>query len=310
MPQMTTAQARVIDPILTEIAQGYKHPAMVGSSLFPVVPVGRRGGTVLSFGKEDFMTYATGRAPGSNTKRVQFGYQGAPYALLQEALEGMVPFEIEEESGEPGVDMASMSVRKVQNIIYLSHERKCAALATNAALYANENKLTLSGTGQWSHADSDPIKAVETAKDAVRAKIGLRPNTMVIGAAVFAGLKTNKAVIERTKYTGRDVPTPEILASLFDVDRVMVGDAITASDAGVFSDVWGKFAVLAYTDTSGIQDMGSPSYGYTYRLRGYPVVEQGYYDNNAKSMVYPVTDELAPVLAAADAGFLFSAAVA
>lgn len=310
MPQMTTAQARVIDPILTEIAQGYKHPAVVGPALFPIVPVGRRGGTILKFGKEDFMTYNTARAPGSNTMRVQFGYQSGTFALSQEALEGVVPFEIEEEAQEPGVDMSSMSVRKVQNIIFLAHERRCATLATTAGSYAAENKATLSGATQWSHADSDPVGAVEAAKDAVRAKIGVRPNTMVIGAAVFKSLKTNKAIIERIKYTGRDVPTVELLASLFGVQRLEVGDAITATDAGVLSDVWGKFAVLAYTDTSGVQDMGSPSYGYTYRLRGYPVVEQGYYDANAKSMVYPVTDELSPVIASADAGYLFSAAVA
>lgn len=65
MPQMTPATARVIDPILTNVARGYANNALIGMSLFPAVPVQQRGGKIVSFGKEAFMTYATGRAPGA-----------------------------------------------------------------------------------------------------------------------------------------------------------------------------------------------------------------------------------------------------
>ena len=53
-----------------------------------------------------------------------------------------------------------------------------------------------------------------------------------------------------------------------------------------------------------------PSYGYTYQLRGYPIVELPYEDRNPKSWIYPVTDEVQPVIAGAEAGYLISAAVA
>ena len=59
-----------------------------------------------------------------------------------------------------------------------------------------------------------------------------------------------------------------------------------------------------------MMDAGLPSYGYTYRLRNYPIVESSYMDRNAKSWVYPVTDSLQPVAAAINAGYLISAAVA
>ncbi len=79
---------------------------------------------------------------------------------------------------------------------------------------------------------------------------------------------------------------------------------------GALVDVWGKFVVAAYTEIASLADLGTPSYGYTYRLEGYPVVEQPYQDRNAKSWVYPVTDEVSPVMAGADSGYLISAAVA
>ena len=311
---MTPAQARVINPILTTAAQGYKHPLNVGTALFPYVPVQQRGGSILTFGKEDFMVYNTARAPGANTKRIEFGYASGTYALEQHALEGKVPFELMDDARQvPGIDMGNMAVRKVQNVIALRLEQSQATIATTAGSYASANKVTLSGTGQWSdytNGVSDPVANVDTAIAAVRAAIGLRANTVVMGAAVWQKLKNHPKVIDRIKYTGRDVATPELLASLFDVKRVLIGDAISATAAGVFSDVWGKFVVVAYTDMSGIADMGSPTYGYTYRLGGYPIVEQPYEDRNAKSWIYPVTDEVSPVMASAAAGFLISAVVA
>jgi hypothetical protein len=313
MTQMTAAQARVIDPILSTVAQGYKNSALVGAALFPIVQVGQRGGKIVTFGREDFRLYSTLRAPGAGTKRVQYGYAGSPYALEQHALEGVVPFELMQDANAvPGIDMASMAVRKTQDIIALRTEKAQADLATTAANYAAANKTTLAGVTQWSDytGTSDPINDVEVAKEAIRAKIGKRGNTVVIGAAVWKSLKNHPKVVDRIKYTGRDVATVELLASLFGVSQVVVGDAVYENAAGALADVWGKFAVVAYTELGSLADMGNPSYGYTYRLAGNPAVEVPYQDRNAKSWIYPVTDELSPVQAAVDAGYLISAAVA
>lgn len=313
MTQMTNAQARVIDPILTTAAQGYQNNEFVGGALFPRVPVQQRGGKVLSFNREDFRLYATGRTPGANTKRVQFGHSSGSFALEQHALEGVVPFEhMEEANRVPGIDLGSGAVRKTQDIIALRLEKAQADLATNAANYAASNKTTLSGTSQWSDysGTSDPIKDVKTGIEAVRAQIGKRPNTVVIGAVVWSFLQYHPKVIDRIKYTGRDSATPELLAGLFGVKQVLVGDALYENDTGTLADVWGKFVVIAYTEIGSAADLGRPTYGYTYGLQGYPNVEASYQDRNAKSWVYPVTDEVAPVIAGAAGGYLISAAVA
>jgi hypothetical protein len=89
-----------------------------------------------------------------------------------------------------------------------------------------------------------------------------------------------------------------------------VGDAIYATDAGVFTDVWGKDVVLGFTERASVADMGTPTFGYTYNLSGYPIVEQPYFDRNAKSWFVPVTRAEAPVIAAATAGYLITNAVA
>ncbi|HRD49774.1 MAG TPA: major capsid protein [Candidatus Contendobacter sp.] len=312
MPQMTPAQARVVDPVLSTVARGYQNADLVGTNLFPVVPVPQRGGKIISFRKEDFRLYSTGRAPGANTRRVQVGYDGSSYALESHSLEGLLPVELMQEANAvPGIDLAQGTIRKTQNIIALRLEKAQADLATAEANYPAGNKTTLAGTSQWSDftGTSDPINDVEVAKEAIRTAIGKRPNTVLMGAKVFARLRMHPKIIDRIKYTGRDVPTPELLAALWGVQHVLVGDAVYLDESDAITDVWGKFVVVAFTETANLASMGTPSYGYTYRLSGYPIVETPYLERNPKSWVYPVTDELAPVIAGAAAGYLISAAV-
>ncbi len=317
MPQLNLSQVRVIDPVLTQLAQGYKQSGMVGSVLFPKVNVGQRAGKIITFGKEDFMLYASGRAPGENTKRIQFGYSGGNFALVDYSLEGAVPIEVYQEgaAGTNGwaIDHFNMAANKVQAIMDLRLEYASAQIARTAASYQAANKITLSGTSQWSDfsGTSQPIQNIETAKEAIRAATGKRPNTVVMGAAVMAKLRQHPIVVDRMKYTGRDIATAEILASLFGVDKVLVGDAIYSNDASsAFTDVWGKDVVVAYTETASVAEMGAPSYGYNYNLGGYPLVEVPYFDRNAKSWFVPVTRSEAPVLASALAGYLITNAVA
>lgn len=309
---MNTAGARVVDPILTTVAQGYQNAEFIGMNLFPYVPVGQRGGKIITFGKEDFALYNTARAPGSDTKRIQYGYSGSPYALESHSLEGLVPFEfLPEAAAVPGIDLARGAIMKVQNIVSLRLEYAQSVLATTAGNYPAGNKVTLAGISQWSDysGTSDPVADVETAKEAIRAKIGKRPNTVAMGAAVWAKLRLHPKVLDRIKYTGRDSATPELVANLFGVKRVLVGDAIY-DNGGTFADIWGKYVVVGYTELGSLAELGVPSFGYTYRLNGYPLVEQPYSDRNAKSWIYPVTDEVSPVIAGNTAGYLISAAVA
>lgn len=317
MPQLSLSQVRVIDPVLTQLAQGYKQSGMVGDALFPKVNVGLRAGKILTFGKEDFMLYASGRAPGENTKRVQFGYTGGNFALVDYSLEGAVPIEVYQEGKEGAngwsIDHFNLAANKVQAIMDLRLEYASAQIARTAGSYAGSNKVTLSGTAQWSDFTgvSQPIQNIETAKEAIRAATGKRPNTVVMGAAVMAKLRQHPIIVDRMKYTGRDIATTEILAALFGVEKVLVGDAIYSNDAGTaFTDVWGKDVVVAYTETAGVAEMGAPSYGYNYNLGGYPLVEVPYFDRNAKSWFVPVTRSEAPVLASALAGYLITNAVA
>lgn len=317
MPQLTLAQARVINPVLTSIAQGIKQNDLVGSLLFPQVDVGMRAGNIITFGREDFMQYSgLQRAPGGATKRVQVGFSGSPFALLDYSLEGSLPIETLQEglADQNGfsIDGAQIAMAKVASIMALRLEIAQATLATTLGSYPAGNRVTLSGTSQWNDYTgvSDPAAVVETAKEVVRAATGKRPNTLVLGPVTFARLRQHPRVRDQFKHTDKSGINIEMLKEFFGVARIAVGDAVQATDAGVLSDVWGKHAVLAYTETSTLADMGAPTFGYTYNLGGYPIAEEPYYERNPKTWYFPVTRAEAPVIAANTAGYFIQNAVA
>lgn len=312
MPQQTPGQARVVDPILTAVARGYRSPkAAIANALFPIVPVGLRAGRIISFGTDDFKLVSTARAPGANTKRVQFGFASESYSLVDHRLEGAVPNELQEEaSNGPGIDLSTNAVRRVQNIMALEREKMAADLARDEAKYPSSNKETLSGTSQWSNAASDPFTDIMEGKEIVRSKTGERPNVLALAPKVLTALRTHPKVLDRLS-TASDRPpaTLQQLQALFELQQIVEGEAVY-HDGTQFQDVWGKDAVLAFTTPASMQEMGSPNFGYTYQLEGRPIVEEGYEERNSNGWFYPVTDAYQPVLAGATAGFLFKNAVA
>lgn len=304
MSQMNNSQVRVIDPILTTHANGYRHPRHIGMFLFPRVSVGVSGGQVLTFGKESFMEYNIRRTPGAHTKRVQFGYQGDPFALVQDALEGVVPREhLRDANVTPGINMGQRAVNNAMAIASLALEREQAAKARNAANYDNDHKIDLSAA-KWTDDANNPCKDIRTGQEAIRETTGMEANTLALSAKGFAAIRENAKLLERFKYTSKDSITAEMIAALLDLDRVVVGRAVTSDAGGTLTDVWGADAVLAYVPTTEDPNMEEPSYGYTYTMEGHPIVEEAYYDKGAKSWIYPVTYERTPVLSGMTAGYL------
>ena len=127
--------------------RGIATRSMWGWRFFPRVPVAVSGGQILTFGKESFRQYNIRRTPGSATKRVQFGYAGKPFALVQDALEGVVPREhLRDASQTPGINLGQRATNNAMRIASLALEVEQAALARDANNYDNDHKVDLSAS--------------------------------------------------------------------------------------------------------------------------------------------------------------------
>lgn len=306
---MSVSQARIINPILSTVAQGYTNMDLVGHALFPRVPVYTTGGQIIEFDRDAYRMVNARRAPGAATKRIPMGYSGKLFALLQDSLEAPVPREmLRDASAVPGIDLAGRAVNVVMKSLCLTLEFDQATLATTAANYGAANKVALAGATKWSAATGNPLTDIDTGREAIRQSCGIYPNVLLLSALAFNACKNNPNVIARLQYNAQVSPdatqiTPLMLAGLFNVKKVVVGAAISWSDANVATDIWGNNAILAYVPEQNLA-IEEPSYGYTYTMDGNPLVEEAYYDKNQKSWIYGVTYERAPVLSGISSGYL------
>jgi hypothetical protein len=127
----------------------------------------------------------------------------------------------------------------------------------------------------WSdYTSSDPLNDVESGKRAILATTGYEPNTLVLGYDVFKTLKNHPDLVDRIKYTSSQTLTEGLMASLFDIPRVMVAKSVKATNAeggtAAYDFTHGKNALLTYSAPSA--GLLQPSGGYVMSWTG---VSQG-----------------------------------
>ncbi len=116
-----------------------------------------------------------------------------------------------------------------------------------------------------------------------------------------------KLVTDKIKYTQTGAVRLAQLRELFEIENIYIGEAVYSSDADVFGDIWGDNIVLAYVPTqqsSVERNLMEPSYGYTPRRKGNPLVDVRTEDG--KIEVVRATDNFRPYIVAAEAGYLIS----
>ncbi|HSV29948.1 MAG TPA: major capsid protein [Candidatus Omnitrophota bacterium] len=308
---------RMVDPVLTTVAQGYRNAKSVGNALFPSVPVFARAGIILKFGDESFRLYNLRRAPGGPVLEVQFGYDGGQYSIKQNALSAKIPVEIQAEAQNVhNVDLGAGAMAMTMQIQDLAMEYEQAGLARNAANYDADHKIALGAGTEWSDPDSNPLTQISTGKEAISDTTGEDANTFVLSPKAWKGVRENPHVVERFKYTTSGPVTLQQFAALIEVDNVAIGRKRYVDDDGAFQPVWGNDAILAWVAPGARSTEAAPnplqrampSYGYTYTLQGSPVAEQPYYDNDTRSWKYPTIHEAQPQLTGMLAGYLFQGA--
>ncbi|MDK4544765.1 hypothetical protein QG085_04865 [Kingella kingae] len=294
-----------IDPVLTNIAIGYKQAEFIGEQIFPVVMVDKEGIQVPKFGKGSFVEYETERAVGAASNIITLDKPKLlPVVLEEHDLAAGVDYR---EQAESLFDEQTKATRRVVSGIQLRQEIEIATLLQDKAAYESGHHKDLSAATKWSVDTADPVKDVADAKEVVRAACGVRPNVLVLGAAVAHKLAYHRALQAVLGSNERKLITPELMKIIFDVDEVIIGNAVAAPAPNKQTkDVWGNFAALIVrpkVQASG-NDEGEPSFGYTFRRKGMPVVDR--YEEHGGKVEFARYTDIRKVAAVGGAcGFLF-----
>jgi hypothetical protein len=316
-----------VDPILTTLAQGFMLPeTSIANFIAPVVDTPTRAGKILRFGKEAFAVADCRRAYGANIPAVQSRFDTDPYALEQEVIAWELPEEVIENAGEgpAQVDLREIETRNAMSRLMNSYEVTVSNAVSTIANY-EPGVISAGGTlglgysdwgaystaagtvgvstsaQAWGTTGNNPIVDVLNWKRAVSNQIGIRPNSAVIGTAVFDSLLTNPAILERIQFTTADSIDIDVLSRYFGLERgIRVAEGRKLSSDGLLQPVFPENAVLLFYSPPGVSDSvmpasgasaATPAFAYTYQLTGTPAVRPEYYIRERRVVRAEITVE-------------------
>ena len=247
---MPTPSQVHVDAALTNLSVGYRNPAFIADLIAPVVAVRKQSDRyfIHDAEREQFRASNDRRAPGAEATETDFAISSDNYYCEDHALVAHIPDE-ERENADPALQPAIDRTEFLRAKIDLNKEIELAGMLTSAAQITQNE--TLAGAAQWSDATSDPVRAVELKKQTIMGSVQALPNTLVLSYPVYAQLRIHPKVLDRVAWNGSSgAVSDQVLAEVFDVERVLVGRAFqnTAAPgpAPAMSYVWGKHALLAY----------------------------------------------------------------
>lgn len=309
-----TGQPFPVNPVLTGIVIAYQNAEYIADRVLPRLgpPLGRQ---LFQWMKFDFAQAITvpdtkvGRKGEPNT--VEFAGTEQEAATVDYGLDDLVPID-DINQAPPGYDPRNFAATRLMDLVLLDREVRVAGLTFNAATYPSGNKVTLSGSSQWSHVDSDPIADIQGAMDGMI----MRPNKLILGRSTWSKLRTNPKIVAALSVSGTTsgIANRRAVADLFELDEIEVGSSwLNSAKPGQTPtrvSVWGKHAALIRQERLASSTAQVPTFGWTAEygtrvsgdmpepkvgLRGAVRVRAG--------------ESVKEVIAASDLGYLFTNAV-
>ena len=285
MPNPSQADLHVNAP-LTNVSVAYiqNSKEYIATKVFPKVPVKKQSDLYWKYSKSDWRrSDVKKRAPSTESPGVGYKMDTDTYFAHVYAVHKDVDDQVRA-NADSNFRVDSDATKFVTNQLLLKRDIDWSETFFAPNVWDSEKTGVASApTGdqflQWNDDASDPIDNIGDWVIDFKELTGFTPNTMVIGAHVLKSLKNHPDIIDRIKYTQRGIISEELLASLFNVDRLMTATATKATSpeindardqdaAATYSFVHNsKSFLLAYSPKS--PSLMTPAAGYTFTWDGY-----------------------------------------
>ncbi|MGD9504560.1 MAG: hypothetical protein AB7W37_06595 [Syntrophobacteraceae bacterium] len=310
---------KVIAGPLADVSIAYRNRSYVADRVFPIIDRVPPKAKIARYLKGAWFRDEAGiRGPGARAPRGGFPTDYIDINTVEYSFAKEVTDEDRRASkvaGAPPMKPDEDALEFATGKIDLKKERRVASLVLGSTWsgVAGED-----AEGGWTNSGNTFITDVEDRIETIRSNTGVRPNVLLLSANTLKSIKTIDDVLDRIKYTERGIVTAALLAAMFELDEVLIGDAIvsTANEKADGSDftaqnVWEKTATkgsafLFYRPPS--PGLKTPSAGYQARTAyedGRPRRTTTWREAAEHQDVYEVAEESHIVQVGSDLGFLW-----
>jgi hypothetical protein len=316
----------VIQPQLTAITLAYQNARFIADEVLPRVPVQSPSFKWSKFTLADSFTIPdtrVGRKSAPN--EIDWTATEETSSVSDYGLDDRIPqADIEAAAagqritGVQSLDPRMRSTELLSDLVLLDREKRTADLVFNADTYPSGRKVTLATSGQWSHPDSNPIKALLDALDVPL----VRPNKLILGQSVWTTIRLHPRVAAAIFPTGGNATgggspvSRQALADVLEIDEVIVGqgwyNSAKPGQAATMARLWGKAAALVYSAPIVASPQSTMTFGFTaqYLTRVAGTIEQDSSVGLRGGERVRVGESVKELVVAADAAYYFADAIA
>ena len=267
-----------IDKALTNMSVQYLQDEsnFIAGQVFPMVPVQKQSDRYFVYKKEDwFRDDAQERAPGTESAGGDYDIDNTPTYFCRKYAFHKDVFEEDRANADDPLTPDEDAVAFVTDKILLNKENNWARTFFKTGVWGTDLQgaaaVAAGKVVYWDdYANSSPIEDITAASTAQAEVTGKRPNTIVMGRRAYDALKNHPDFLDRVKYTQKGVVTTDLIAQMFDVDRVLVANAIqnTAKKGqqAAMSFILGNHVLLCYTTNA--PRLKTATAGYTFVWTG------------------------------------------
>jgi hypothetical protein len=314
---------QIIAGPLAGVSIAYRNAEYIGDRVFPILDGSDPKAKITKYRKGAWFRNEAGiRAAGTRARRGGYPVTSVSIATNEYAFAKEVTDEdrrFAQAKGAPILQPDADAIEFCADKVDLEKEIRIAALVKGTT-WVDGNSGGEDADGKWVASTGNTFLAdIATGKKAILEATGITPNCLLIDYATYLGLKEVSDILEKIKYTQRAVFGTDLLASLLDLEQVLVGKAVY-SDAEETADGT-DFNAVKIWEINADKGMGflyyrAPRLGLKVRTAGVQV-RIAYEDGQARrtSMwreaaehqdVYEVAEETDIVAVADDCGYLWA----
>lgn len=240
--------------------------------IFPPLPVELQSGTYFEFSRADAMRNQTVlKAPNSSPAQVgvSVSHSSTYNCEVYEAEFPLTPEVIANYRVPLSKD--KFVSETLGRAAYLNRELRWMTKFFTTGVWGTDVAVAVT----WDDPSSDPIGDIETGIETILLATGRRPNVLGVGYQVWKALKQHPDIIARigtgsASNTDPRIVTPRLVAALFGLDEIRIGEVVYNSAAAGASISMafaaGKHALLAYRTRA--PSIMEHSAGYMFAWRG------------------------------------------
>lgn len=292
---------------LENISVAYTPVGFIADELSPKIMVKHESDEYYVYSKNTMQLPQTLRADTAESNRAQWDVSTASYVLEEHAIHDYISDRMRDNQDE-AINLDIDTTEFLTGIIKTRREVDLQVKVQTATNWANTTSLTSTLAWNSNTTTTNPITLVDSVASAILGQCGRKPNIVAMNDQSFDAAKEHVSVLERIKYTSSDSVTPDMLARLFNVDKVLVAYATyNNSEAGLtetLSRIWTDTAFVGWVDPTPKLKMVTALGTFQKRDSGSPHVVSKWRAEERKSDVVEVSTMFQNAFIATDCGHL------